>query len=439
MSRHVNILHQRIDRERLRAFARFLLQRFLDDKCFETAGALSYTTLFAIVPLLAAVFAILSAFPVFADWRVRISDFIFNNFVPSAGNTVQQYLLQFASNASKLTLLGVLGLLVSALMMMYSIEDRFNRIWRVQTKRSGGSRFLLYWAALTIGPLLVVTGIVIASHLFALTTFGADTSQPSAFSQWLLAALPFVLTFLILLTMYKLIPNRTVALRHAAVAAFLAALLFEIARAAFALYVQRVPSYQQVYGALAVVPIFLIWIYFSWVIVLLGASLAAALAAFEYHPLATRLPKGCEFIGLLRVLRHFAAAQREGMGLHSEELRRRERFLDDDLLQRYLGDLHRAGLLTRAESGQWLLARDLATVELADLYRDGGYRLPLIEASVQRAVTGLSVNAQATIARAVKSLRADLSVPLDVLFVAEAETAPPAAHAEARVPTAAPE
>ncbi|HXS72589.1 MAG TPA: YihY family inner membrane protein [Rhodanobacteraceae bacterium] len=414
----LTLLHQRIDRERLRAFAGFLWQRFLDDKCFETAGALSYTTLFAIVPLLTAVIAIVSAFPVFANWRDRLTDFIFSNFVPAAGSTVQSYLLQFADNASKLTALGLLFLLVSALMMMASIEDRFNRIWRVQTRRSRGSRLLLYWAALTIGPLLVIAALVLVSRF---ATTGPDAAQPSGLAGYLLAALPFVLTWLVLLGMYMLVPNRTVAFRHAGIAAVIAAILFQIARVLFAIYVSNVPSYQQIYGALAAAPLFLMWLYFSWVIVLLGASLAAAMAAFEYRPLHDRLPAGCEFIGLLRVLQHFAAAQREGKGLHSEDLCKRERFLADDLLQRYLGDLHAAGLLTRAEAGEWVLSRDLATADIADLYRAGRYRLPLNEAAMQHALIGLAEPARLAIVAASEALRENLAVPLAALFTARGE------------------
>ncbi|MGN6314112.1 MAG: YihY family inner membrane protein [Rhodanobacteraceae bacterium] len=412
MARLTLLLH-RIDRERLRAFARFLWQRFLDDKCLETAGALSYTTLFAIVPLLAAVLAIISAFPAFAGWRDRFSDFIFRNFVPSAGSAVQDLLLQFADNASKLTAVGILFLLVSALMMMASIEDRFNRIWRVPTKRSHGSRLLLYWAALTIGPLLVVGVLVLVSRFIA--TGGPETQDAGHGGTWLML-LSFALTWLILLAMYMLIPNRTVAFRHAGVAAAIAAILFEVARALFALYVTHVPSYQQIYGALAAAPLFLIWVYFSWVIVLLGASLAAAMAAFDYRPEHERLPPGCEFIGLLRVLQHFATAQREGIGLSSAELCRRERFLADELLQRYLRDLHAAGLLTRAEAGEWVLSRDLATVDLADLYRAGHYRLPLNATAMQHALVGLPDAAREAIVDASNALRRDLDVPLQKLF-----------------------
>jgi len=415
--RRFDILHQRIDRERLHAFGLFLWQRFLSDKCFETAGALSYTTLFAIVPLLTAVLAMLAAFPVFAEWRIAISDFVFRNFVPAAGATVQNYLLQFAENASKLTAVGILFLLVSALMMMASIEDRFNRIWRVQTPRSGGSRLLLYWAALTIGPLLIVAVLALLSRVLPLSP--QPNAQPVPWAQPLFVLLPFVLTWAVLLGMYMLVPNRTVAFRHAGVGALIAAILFEIARVLFGLYVANVPSYQQIYGALAAAPIFLIWVYLSWVIVLLGASLAAAMAAFEYRPVSERLPAGCEFIGLLRVLRHFAEAQRTGEGLHSEELCRRERFLADDLLQRYLGDLHKAGLLKRVESGEWVLSRDLATANLADLYRAGRYRLPLDEDAIQRALIGLTGQARLAVLTAIESLRAHLAAPLSALFSAD--------------------
>jgi membrane protein len=329
---------------------------------------------------------------------------------------VQGLLLQFADNASKLTAVGILFLLVSALMMMASIEDRFNRIWRVPTKRSHGSRLLLYWAALTIGPLLVVAVLVLVSRFVA--TGGPEAQAGGQGGTWLML-LSFALTWLILLAMYMLIPNRRVAFRHAGIAAVVAAILFEIARALFAFYVTHVPSYQQIYGTLAAAPLFLIWVYFSWVIVLLGASLAAAMAAFDYRPASERLPPGCEFIGLLRVLQHFAVAQREGIGLGSEELCRRERFLEDDLLQRYLRDLHAAGLLTRAEGGEWVLSRDLATVDLADLYRAGHYRLPLNETTMQHALVGLPDAAREAIMDASNALRRDLDMPLAKLFAGE--------------------
>lgn len=408
-------------RDRLQAFARFLWQRFLDDKCFETAGALSYTTLFAIVPMLAAVIAIVSVFPAFAGLRDSVTRFIFRSFVPAAGETVQGYLLQFADNASKLTLFGVLFLLASALMMMASIEDRFNRIWRVASRRKGTARLLLYWAALTLGPILVTAGLGVSSWVYAQPLWrGVAGHGVAGFRLWLLA--PFLITWVGLTVLYQAVPNCRVRWRDAITGALVAAVLFEFARKGFAAYVQGFANYKEVYGALAAIPIFLIWVYLSWVIVLLGAILAAALHAFEYRHGDELLPPGCEFVGLLRVVQRFAEAQRAGAVLDDAGLRARERFLTADLLQRYLDDLQRAGLIRRAEGGGWLVARDLDSVCADDLFHAGGYRLPQDAVALQRAATGLAPDARVTLQRAETALKKNLRVPLRELFC----PAPPA-------------
>jgi len=158
----------RYNRDRTSSFGRFLWQRFVDDKCFETAGALSYTTLVSLVPLMVAALAMFSVFPVFESARDTLLDFVFRSFVPAAGRHVQDALQVFASNASGLTGISILVMLFSAISMMVSIEDRMNRIWRVQRPRGWVSRLLLYWAALTLGPILVVGGIAVSSYITAL-------------------------------------------------------------------------------------------------------------------------------------------------------------------------------------------------------------------------------------------------------------------------------
>ena len=404
-----------LQRDRLKAFARFLWVRFRDDKCFETAGALSYTTLFAVVPLLTAMVAILAVFPVFAGLREHVSDFIFRNFVPASGETVQGYLFQFADNASKLTVAGIVFLLASALMMLASIEDRFNRIWRVPSPRKGSSRFLLYWAALTLGPLLLVAAVAASSWVFAQPVL-RGAGGAGVLGLRLVALLPFAITWAGLTVLYQLVPNRRVRWRDAAAGALAGALLFEAARNGFAAYVQGIANYRAVYGALAAIPIFLIWIYLSWVIVLLGATLTAAIDAFEYRDPDELLPRGCEFVGLLRVLQHFAAAQRAGHGLHESELSRRESFLTADLLQRYLGDLQRADMLNRTDGGKWVLSRDLDNASLDDVFRAGDYRLPSDALSLQRASADLLPDARVALQRAEAALRGNLAVSLRSVF-----------------------
>ncbi len=406
---------RRLDRHRALAFLRFIVRRFLDDRCQQSAGALACTTLFAIVPLTAALIGILSGFPAFAEWRERITVFIFENFVPATGEAVRGYLTQFADNANKATALGIIVLIVSTLTLMLSIEDAFNRIWRVPTNRPVGIRFVMYWTVLSLGPALLIVALALSTYLLALPLFGdAEALQP--LRSGLLNSLPFLIEWIALIAAYRLIPNRSVATRDAAVGALVAALLFEAAKRGFSWYVVSGANYQQVYGALAVVPIFILWIYFSWVIVLLGASLTASLTAFDYRPRSRRMPPGEEFRGLVRVLAYFAAAQRSGIGLHSEKLRDHEPFLTDDLVQRYLTDLHRAGMIQRNDAGEWMLTRDLTSVTLYDIYAACDYRLPLGSGLPVTGDSPSDAEATALLESAAADARKALTIPLAEIF-----------------------
>ncbi|MEW5834809.1 MAG: YihY family inner membrane protein [Pseudomonadota bacterium] len=375
------------NRDRTRSFARFIWQRFVDDKCFETAGALSYTTLVSLVPLMVAVFAMFSVFPAFAGARDALISFVFDNFVPAAGERLQQALASFANNASSLTGISVLVMLFSALSMMVSIEDRLNRIWRVHQARRWSSRLLLYWAALTLGPILVVGGLAASSYVTALPLLQQAAGQfvPDA-GQRLLAFLPFAVTFVTLWLMYAVIPNRPVVRRDAAIGALLGAILFEVARWGFTVFVRNAQTYQQIYGALAVIPTFLLWIYLSWVIVILGASIAASISAFEYHPAAHALPEGAEFLGLLVVLKHFVEAQRAGGSIDPASVQLAEPYLRSTQVASYFDDLRRADLIQRSESGGWLLSRSLDSTDLLRVYAGTQYRLPLRPAEEAQAL-----------------------------------------------------
>jgi len=398
------------DRERSLALLHFTWCRFIEDRCMQTAGALAYTSIFALVPLTAAVLGILAAFPVFAGWRDSITAWMFVNFVPATGDAVQGYITEFAANASKATAVGILVLLFSAVALMMSIEDAFNRIWRVQTARPAGSRFVIYWTTLTLGPLLVVAALAISSYVIALPFIGAAAEEWSLKTR-VLSVLPFLIVWSALVAAYMVIPNRGVRIGHALIGAFIAAALFEGAKRGFAWYATRA-NYQQVYGAIAIVPIFIFWIYLSWAIVLFGASLTASLSAFDYRPASLQLQRGQEFAGLLRVLNHFAAAQRDGRGLHSDTLCAAEPFLTDDLLQRYLGDLYRVGLIRRSEVGEWVVVRDFASITLLEIYEEGGYRLPY-EPSIAPDPT---LPAAALLERVSESVRQGLDVPLSEIF-----------------------
>ncbi|MBN8727223.1 MAG: virulence factor BrkB family protein [Xanthomonadales bacterium] len=403
------------DRERTVAFFSFTWERFLEDRCLQTAGALAYTTLFALVPLTAAVLGVLAAFPVFADWRGDLTNWVFQNFVPAAGSAVQGYITEFADSASKATAIGVLVLLFSAVSLMMSIEDAFNRIWRVQVTRSATSRFVIYWTALTLGPLLLVAALAISSYAFALPFIDAAEAQFSIKAR-MLAIAPFLITWAALVAAYVVIPNRAVRIAHALAGALIAAVLFEAAKRGFAFYATSFASYQRIYGALALVPIFILWIYLSWIIVLLGASITASLSAFDYRPPSARLARGHEFSGLLCVIGQLVTAQRAGRGRSSDDLLAALPFLTDDLLQRYLGDLHRVGVVQRSELGEWLVVRDLARVSLREIYDEGRYRLAL-DAPPPR--LGLRPGVQDLVGRLGQEVCEALDVSLAELFPAD--------------------
>ena len=406
----------RIDRDRALSFMRFTWLRFVDDKCFETAGALSYTTLVSLVPLTVAVFAVLSAFPVFAEWRGSLANYAFQNFVPATGMKIQEYMLAFADKASQLTGISILVMLFSAVSMMISIEDRLNRIWRVRKPRGWTSRLLLYWAALTLGPILVVGGLALSSYIAAFPLLHQAADQFATQSR-LINLLPFGITFITLVLMYTMVPNRRVSWRHAAVGALLGAILFEFARWGFAQFIRNSPNYEEIYGALAAIPIFLLWIYLSWIIVILGASISASISAFEYTVPHEALPDGAEFIGLLVVLQHFVAAQRTGESVDPAIVRLREPYLPSSAIACYFDDLQRADMIQRCESGGWMLSRSLDATELLRVYRCTQYRLPLApRAEVQRLDIKLPPELLGLLDNLAEALDATLGARLDKLF-----------------------
>lgn len=372
-------LHARLrDRARTVSFGRFLGRRVLDDNVFEAAGALSYTTAFALVPISVVVFGVLSAFPVFDSLSDQLSRYIFTNFVPSAASAVEGKLRELVDNAGKLTAVGVIALVVSLLVTLNGIEAAFNRIWRVKAARPRFGRFLVYWTVLTLGSLMAAASMAISARFFALSVF--QTQAGDAIEHLMLRLSPMVIELLAIATIYRVVPHRTVKWRHAIAGAVLATTLLELVKWLLGSYLGSFNGYANVYGTLAFVPVFLLWIFLTWVAVLLGASLASSISAFRYQPAAMRLPDGYEMYGLLRMLARFQEARDDGQGLHSDRIQQLEPMLTDTLVQQMLAQLCEINVVRRAESGEWLLARDLDDLTLAELYEACQLRIPIAEA-----------------------------------------------------------
>jgi len=261
-------------------FVRQVAKRFEQDRCQRVAGALSFTTVLAIVPLTAVMLAVLSLAPGFSAWMNVIQDFIYSNFVPAAGEAVQKYLTQFASKAGRLTAVGLLFLGATSIMLMATIEHALNDIWRVANTRKLLHRFLAYWALLTLGPILVAGSLMLTSKLFMLPFLGR--AEVTILREVLDVVLPLVFEFGAVVLLYTVVPNVQVLWRNALAGGLFAAVLLEVAKYLFAAAMKYFTTYQILYGAIAVLPIFLVWIYISWVIILLGAIVTATLNGWQW-------------------------------------------------------------------------------------------------------------------------------------------------------------
>ena len=254
------------------AFISHVSHRFLSDKCFSFASTLTFTTLLAIVPLMLVSLSVLAVFPAFSQWGSVIQNFIFANFLPASSDTIQGYLLSFVQQTTKLSIIGLTSLLISAVLVLFNMEQAFNAIWRVDRQREGLIAFLLYWSILTVSPLLMGLSLALTSYIISLPLIAIATTKLGLIKIFL-HVLPFVLSTIAFTILYIAIPNCHVPARYGFISGIVAALLFEIAKYGFALYLSLFNTYQIIYGAVACVPIFLLWVYLLWLIILLGAEL----------------------------------------------------------------------------------------------------------------------------------------------------------------------
>lgn len=360
----------------LLSFSRFLGKRFSDDQCFEAAGALSYTTIFAMVPLFTVALSVFASFQEFSRFSETVTSFVFRHFVPASGEEIEAYIRDFVAKASHLTAVGTIALFISGLLLMTSIEHAFNRIWRVVVPRRALARFVVFWTTLTLGPLLVGAGLAVSSALLT-SPYLADLAAHFQLEAMLLSAMPFLVTFTAGTLAYLIIPNCPVRLHHAVLGGLFAAGAFEIAKSGFAEFVGRFASYRQIYGAVAFIPVFLLWIYISWVVALLGASLVAALGAFRHEVNKRELPERERFPAMLRLLGRLREAQLSGIGLAAGELAAQLPDVPEGTIAELLGLLERERIAQRTDIGSWILSRDPETVRLRALYRGGSFLLPL--------------------------------------------------------------
>ena len=352
-------------------FLIFVVKRFEDDKCRQQAGSLTYTTLFAVVPMLTVFLVIISSIKALAPAREQVQHFIYSNLLPRSGVAVEQYLNRFTESSSNLTVVGILILFVTAILMLSSIEDAFNHIWRVKKARGGIIGFMRYWTIISLGPILLGSAFALSSTVASMNLLNniAGYEVNGSFWLWFIS---FALTWLGFSLLYWTIPNRSVPLRSAFISGMFSALVFEGLRQVFGLVMSNFTSYQLIYGAFAAVPVFLLWIYLSWNVILLGVEISYAITAFSTRTDINRHP----VLILLDILELFYKRQKLGLSVSDEDamaILGRGEFEDESS---YLQVLEDNNLIKRTDDGDYMLCRDLNFIDFWSFYRTLNYPLP---------------------------------------------------------------
>ncbi len=341
--------------------------RFYRDRCPQVSASLTYTTLLSMVPLMTIAFAILAAFPAFENIREQAMAMLFENMVPEVGDTVSATLRGFTKNAGKTTAVGIVFVAITSILTLNTIETVFNTIWRVGQPRPMVVRVLSFWAMLTMGPLLFGASLSLSSYLFTLQHYWGLSWWGRALIQ-LATIAPFLLSCVGFILLFQIVPNFPVSRRNAVAGGVVTAVLFELLKRGFGLYVAKFASYQVVYGALATIPIFMLWVYLCWMVVLFGAELTASLPEWRAgrgfaKSIATPGRRLGVALALLGAIHHRARAGKVFRDRHLLE----KVPSGSDLLGDVLGRLVRGEFVARGERGQWLLARDMEVTTLNDL------------------------------------------------------------------------
>lgn len=303
----------RFDLDTLKRLAQFAAKRSSEDRIPQVAGSLTFTTMLALVPLATVAFALFTAFPIFSSFQASLQFFLADHLMPEQLNSqIFKYLNQFASKAKGLTTIGMILLFVTSVMTMMTVESAFNVIWRVRKSRPIAQRVLVYWAIITLGPILIGVSLSMSSYLFTQSVAYTAAQHVPAVIEWALTGAVLPLTALAFTILYVYLPNCRVEWRDAVIGGVAAAIAFELAKRGFGYYVRRIPTYTAVYGAFAAVPLFLLWMYLCWFITLVGAMIASALPAIRIGQFHRPRFEGSDLFDSLELLARLLEARDAG-------------------------------------------------------------------------------------------------------------------------------
>lgn len=390
-------------------FLKLLLSRFMSNNSLQNAAAMTYTTLLSLVPLMAVSIAVFSVFPIADKVSLAIQDFVFENFVPASGDVLQSYLEEFSSKAAKMTGTSFIFLMLVAILLMASIDRSFNTIWRVKRKRSVMKKFMVYWSVISLGPILIALSIAVTSYLISLPLISDAASAGR-----LLGMTPVLVSALAFMLLYAIVPNRQVPLKHAFAGGLVAAVLFELAKRGFGLYVTYFPTYEAIYGALATVPIFLVWLYLSWLVTLLGAEFTYCLSIYR-HQKQEKPWEGDSILDVLQLLAMLWRAQQSGQTLSVQRLTRELGHYTEEHLENLLIKLQQSHLVLNTLKYDWALGRDMGHVTLAELYQLRPFVFPS-PSEISQYDGPSSTGIKSILEQISQSDRQMMEIPLDSIF-----------------------
>ncbi|OTG85630.1 hypothetical protein B9T31_10740 [Acinetobacter sp. ANC 4558] len=394
-------------------FVLFVLRRFEADRCREMSGSLTYTTLFAVVPMLTVFLVIISSIKALEPARQQLQQLIYSNFLPKTTIAFDKALSAFTDKSSNLTIIGVLFLFFTTVMMLTSIETVFNRIWRVKETRGGILGFMRYWTIISLGPILLGSAFVISSTLASLNVLSNNFAGYELDGAFVLWSISFALTVLGFFILYWTIPNRNVPIKAAFISGIFASVIFELLKNLFGNIMTNFTSYQIIYGAFAAIPIFLLWVFLTWNIILLGVEISYAITAFHAGKNTKRHP----VIMLLSLLELFYQRQQTGEGVTELEALNVLGCDEAGALPTYILTLEQQNLIRRTDDNKYALIRNLSQVNFWSFYEQLPYPLPnqndieniiLREEWMEKIIPNLVESDQ--------YLAAKLSIPLSTIF-----------------------
>lgn len=394
-------------------FMLFVIKRFEADRCREQAGSLTYTTLFAVVPMLTVFLVIISSINALEPARQQLQQLIYSNFLPKTTIAFDKALNAFTSKSSNLTIIGILFLFVTTVLMLTSIESVFNRIWRVRETRGGIIGFMRYWTIISLGPILLGSAFVISSTIASMNVLSSNFAGYQLDGAYLFSLISFTLTILGFFILYWTIPNRPVPAKAAMIAAAFSATIFVLLKSLFGFVMANFTSYEIIYGAFAAVPIFLLWIFLSWNIVLLGVEISYALTAFNAHKESNHHP----VIMLMDLLQLFYNKQKKGEAVSDAE---GLEVLGREEIGRwptYINILVKNNLVKCTGDDQFVLVRNLNEVDFWQFYNMLPYPLPRRQDLLEVAVNKVWLqDLGPALSESDDFLNARLSIPLSQIF-----------------------